>query len=50
MTDQELVEKIEKSMRVLGDFWKASEEEQRFALDISIACMWYILRTMEGSR
>lgn len=50
MTDQELVEKIEKAMRVLGDFWKASEEEQRFALDISIACMRYILRTMEGSR
>ena len=50
MTDQELIEEIEKTMLVIGDFWEADEGEQQKALEIAGACMKYILRTMEGSR
>lgn len=50
MTDKELIEEIEETMLVIGDFWEADEDEQQKALEIANACMRYILRTMEGSR
>lgn len=48
MTDQELKDTIKTTMLVISKFWESSEEEQKFALDISTACMRYILRTMEA--
>lgn len=48
MTDQELIEEIEETMLVIGDFWEVDEDEQQKALEIANACMRYILRTMEA--
>lgn len=50
MTDQEFKDTIKTTMLVISKFWESGEEEQKLALDISMACMRYILRTMEGSR
>ena len=48
MTDQELIEEIEETMLVIGDFWEADEIDQQKALDVASACMRYILRRMEA--
>ena len=48
MTDQELIEEIEETMLVIGDFWEADEIAQQKALEIANACMRYILRRLEA--
>ena len=48
MTDQELIEEIEETMLVIGNFWEADDSDRQKALDVASACMRYILRTMEA--
>ena len=47
-TNEELRERIENAMLVLGDFWEADDDDQQAALDTAVKCMGALLKMMEG--
>lgn len=47
---EEIREKLEDALTVLGGFWKTDEESQQFALELSLCCIKAILKMLEDAK